>query len=184
MIRVLVFTVTGYLLLVLLGPLQTLLHIEMAGVDAPLIIVLYLAMAGRGGGLGGTRFSLATSGVDWTGGVVAVVLGYFSDVLGGGIKGLHCLTLAIVFLLANRAARKVYLAGTLPVVVVAFIASSVSSVIGLSIRWLGGVTPTVGSLTVLLAQAVLCALFGPPLMRLCRVIDARLARESPEHRML
>jgi len=184
MSRVLVFSLLGYLLLALLGPLQHLLRMDMVVLDAPLVLVLYLAMAGKGGGLGGTRFSLATGGIDWTGGLVAVVLGYISDVLGGGMKGLHCLTLIIVFLLAQRAARKVYLAGTLPVMVVTLMASLVSSMTGLCIRWMSGIPPTLGSLTVLLAQAVLCAVCAPWLMHLCRVVDARLARASAEHRML
>jgi rod shape-determining protein MreD len=164
----------------LLGPVQQLLRMDMVVFDVPLVIVLYLAMSGRGSGLGKARFSLTGGGVEWTGGLVAVTLGYISDVLGGGVKGLHCFALVVVFLLAHRAARKVYLAGALPVVVVTFFASLVASLLGLGIRWIGDVVPTLGSLMVILAQALLTAAVSPPLLRLCRIIDARLSGESAE----
>jgi rod shape-determining protein MreD len=180
MTRVLVFTLLGFVLVTLFGPVQQLLRMDLVVFDVPLVIVLYLAMSGRGSGLGQARFSLTDSGVDWTGGLVAVTLGYVSDVLGGGVKGLHCFTLVVVFLLAHRAARKVYLAGALPVVVVTFFASVVASFLGLGIRWIGDVSPTPGSLMVVLAQALLTAAVAPPMLRLCRLIDARLAGESAE----
>lgn len=176
MSRSLVFCLLGFVLLTLLGPLQHLFHMDMAILDAPLVIVLYLAMAGRATGLGWTRMRLSPSGIDWAGALTAVLLGYISDVLGGGIKGLHCFTMALLFLVAHRAARHVYLTGVVPIVLVTFGASVTASIVGLSVRWFAGIPPGIGSLKVLLAQAVLCAMFAPFLMRLCRIIDARLLR--------
>ena len=175
MSRVLVFSLLGFVLVTLLGPLQGLLGMEMVVVDAPLVIVLYLAMAGRGSGLGGMRYSFTGGGIDWTGGLVGVMLGYVTDVLGGGIKGLHCLTLVLVFLLAQRAARKVYLAGAMPIMLVTLVASLFSSLVGLGVRWFVGLRPTLGSLTVVVAQALLCAAVAPLLMRLCRTLDRWLS---------
>ena len=173
MSRVVIFTLVGFLVQTALGPVHQLLHMDMVVFDAPLVIVLYLAMAGRSGS-GAVRLSPAGAGVDWTGGVVALTLGYISDVMGGGVKGLHCLTLVVVFLLARRAARNVYLAGTLPVLSVTLIASLVASLLGVGARWFGGVTPTPGSLVVVFVQAVLTAGLAPPVLRLCRLLDTRL----------
>jgi rod shape-determining protein MreD len=182
MSRVAIFVLLGFALVTVLGPLQQLLRMDMVILDAPLIIVLYLAMAGSGTGLGGGR-RLSSGGIDWSGGLAGVLLGYICDVLGGGVKGLHCLTLVVVFLLAHRAARHVYLAGALPVVVVTFVASVFSSLLGLGVRWLGGVTPSLGSLTVMGAQAVLCAAFAPLMMQLCRFVDAKLAHRLAARRL-
>jgi len=175
MSRVAVFVLLGFALVTVLGPFQQLLRMDMVVLDAPLIIVLYLAMAGSGTGLGRARLGLSSGGIDWSGGLAGVLLGYICDVLGGGVKGLHCLTLVVVFLLAQRAARHVYLAGTLPVVLVTFAASIFCSLLGLGVRWLGGVAPSLGSLTVMGAQALLCAAFAPLMMQLCRFVDAKLA---------
>lgn len=180
MTRTLVFILLGFLLVTLMGPLQNLLGMEMVVLDVPLVVVLYLAMAGRGSGLGGKRYSFSGGSIDWTGGVVGVALGYVVDVMGGGLKGLHCLSLAVVFLLAQRAARKVYLAGRLPIMLVVLFASLFTSLLGLGVRWFAGIPPSAGSMTVALVQALLCAAAAPPLMRLFRFVDAKIAREGVE----
>lgn len=177
--RVLAFSLLGYVLLVALGPLQHLLGLEMVTLDAPLVIVLYLSTVGRGAGLGRT-YALPGPGVDWSGGLTGAILGYLSDVMAGGIKGLHCLSLVVVFLVARRAARQIYLSGALPVALVAFGAAAVAAAVGLAVRWAGGVAPTLGSATVTLGQAVLTACIAPPLMRLLRAIDVRLLRKPIE----
>lgn len=182
MSRILVFTAVGFLLLIVMGSLQELLGMGMVVLDVPLIIVLYMAMSGPGAGLARRvpRSSLGGQGADLSGGVTGLLLGYISDVLGGGIKGLHCFTLALMFLLSRRAARHVYLTGPVSSVVVTFVASLVACAIGLGIRWIGGVTPTLGSLMVLLAQAVLNAAAAHPLLKLLHFIDNKLAGESAE----
>ena len=175
MTRVLVFSLLGFLLVTILGALQAVFGMEMVVVDAPLVIVLYLAMSDRPGSQ--QRSTLHSEGIDWSGGVVGVVLGYIVDVMGGGIKGLHCLVLALMFLVCRRAARQVYLTGVLSSIMVTFSASALSSLMGLAIRWLGGIGPNVGSVTTLLAQAILTAIIAPPLLRLLRIVDRGLSRE-------
>lgn len=115
------------------------------------------------------------------GGVTGLLLGYICDVLGGGIKGLHCFTLALMFLLCRRAARHVYLTGPLSSVVVTFAASLVAALVGLIIRWIGDIPPTVDTVTtVMLPQAVLNAAVAHPLLKLLHAIDNKLAGERAE----
>jgi cell shape-determining protein MreD len=178
--RVLVFSLLGLLLITLTGPLQRLLGLELVVLDVSLVTVLYMAMAGRGVGVArqSPRNMLwGSGGIDWTGGLIGFILGYVTDVLGGGVKGIHCLTMSLVFLLALWAARHVYLAGTLSVVVVSFIASLCASAIGLAIRWATGVPPALTTLPTVISQAVLVAVAAPLLMRLYRLIDLKLARD-------
>lgn len=182
MTRVLLFSLLGLLLITLLGPLQRYFNLEVVVLDVPLITVLYMAMAGRGAGVSRQppRVTLSTGGVDWSGGITGFILGYVTDVLGGGPKGIHCLSLTLTFLVSLWLARHVYLAGTLSVVAVAFLASVVTSVFAVTIRWATGVAPGLATLTVVLSQAVLCAALAPALMRLFRYVDAKLSRDPAE----
>ncbi len=100
--------------------------------------------------------------------------------LSGGIKGLHCFTLALMFLLFRRAASHVYLTGPFSSVVVTFFASLVAGLVGLGIRWIAEVPPSLGSLMVVLAQAVLNAVAAHPLLKLLHFVDNKLSRESAE----
>lgn len=176
MTRVLVFSLLGFLSLIVLGPVQELLALDHVVVDVPLIIVIYLAMSERGLHYG--RFN--TGSIDWSGGVTAFILGYISDVMGSGTKGLHCLGLAVVFLFCRRAARQVYLAGSLSAFLVALVSSLGTSLLTLGIRWLLGVPPTLGSLTIVLVQALVCAAIAPLLIRGLRFVDQRVVRDSTE----
>ena len=180
MTRVLVFTLLGYLLMVLVGPLQDLLGMDMVVLDVPLIIVVYMAMADRVTAYGRliSRSGISTSRIIWSGGVTALLLGYMVDVLGGGVKGLHCLTLTIVFLACRRAARHVYLAGTMSTLTVTFTASISASILGIGLLWITGQQPGLGNLTVAAIQALLCAAVAPALIKLMRAIDGRLLREA------
>lgn len=182
MTRVLVFTLIGFLFVVLMGSLQELFGMGMVVLDVPLIIVLYMAMSGPGTGLARRRprSSLSGQGPDMAGGITGLLLGYTCDVLSGGIKGLHCFTLALMFLLFRRAASHVYLTGPFSSVVVTFFASLVAALVGLGIRWIAEVPPSLGSLMVVLAQAVLNAVAAHPLLKLLHFVDNKLSRESAE----
>lgn len=177
--RVLAFTLLGFLLLSLLGPLQELFGLDLVVLDVPLIIVVYLAMSARGPGFSRvlSRSTLSTERIDWSGGWTALLLGYTTDVLGGGFKGLSALTLALVFLVCRRAGRHVYLSSTLSAVVVISSTSFGASLFGLTVRWAAGIQPTLGSLSVAGFQALLCAAAGPPLLRLLRAVDQWLLRD-------
>lgn len=180
MTRVLVFTLLGFALMVVLGPFQVLLGMDMVLLDVPLIIVVYMAMADRVTAYGRliSRSGISSSRIDWSGGLTAVILGYMTDVLGGGIKGIHCLTLAVVFLACRRAARHVYLAGTMSTIVVTFTASAAASLLTIGILWLTDQRPGPGLLSVAGIQALLNALVSPALIKILRTIDGRLLRES------
>ena len=180
MTRVLVFTLLGYLLMALLGPVQILLGMNMVVLDVPLIIVVYMAMADRVTAYGRliSRSGISSSRIDWSGGLTALLLGYAADVLGGGIKGIHCLTMALVFLACRRAARHVYLAGTMSTIVVTVTASLAASLFGIGILWATDQRPGLGSLSVAGIQALLNALAAPALIKILRTIDGRLLGES------
>jgi hypothetical protein len=178
MTRVLTFAVVGLLLMTVLGPLQRYLALEMVVVDVPLITVLYMVMAGRGVGLPRKpkpSILAPSGGIDWTGGLTGFLLGYMADLLGGGPKGIHCLSMGLIFLFGLWAARHVYLAGTFSVVLITVVASLLTSLIGLTIHWAMGTAPSLATLAVIGLQAVLCGIVAPLLMRLFRFVDAKLA---------
>jgi hypothetical protein len=181
--RALVYTLLGFAAVTVLGPVQDLLHMDMVVLDVPLIIVLYLAMADRGavfGRLPPSRISLFRGGIDWTVGLTCFALGYITDVLGGGWKGIHCLTFVLLFLLSRLAARHVFLAGLVSTIVVAFVASLVASLFALLVRALAGVPPGLGTIGIVGAQAATTGILAPFVMRLLRAVDQRLAREPGE----
>jgi len=180
--RTVVFSSLGFLALILMGPLQGLVGLDMVVLDLPLIIVIYMAMADRTAGL--TRLSrggsFGTGRPGWAGGLTALILGYLTDVMGGGIKGIHCFTLAAVFLVCRRAASQVYLAGAMSSFLVTLGSSLGASVLGLGLLWIVGQRPGLGSLTVAVLQAILVAALAPLVIRGLRVIDLRLMRERTE----
>ena len=185
MTRVLVFSLVGYLAMVLLGPLQDMLAMDLVVLDVPLIIVIYLAMADRVTSYGRliSRSGISPARIDWSGGLTALILGYITDVLGGGIVGLHCLILAAVYLGCRRAARHVFLAGNRSAIFVTFITSICASAFGLGILWIVGQRPSLGYLPVAGVQALLCAVVAPGLIKILRTIDGRLLKELPTGRI-
>jgi rod shape-determining protein MreD len=179
--RILVFSLTGFLLITLLGSLERMLGLEFVAVDVPLVAVLYMALAGRGAGYSRPhRSSLLHGGIDWSGGVTGVVLGYVTDVMGGGVKGIHALTMALLYLLTLWVSRHIYLAGNLSVIVVTFVSSAIASALAVAIRWLTGVPPSLATIALIASQAVLCAAVAPLLMKLFRFIDSKLSRDASE----
>ncbi len=185
--RVVVFVSLGYLLIVLLGPLSHFLGMQFAQIDVALIIVLHVAMVDRRGG--GSRsvssMSLASHRLLDVGGVVtALLLGYLTDLLGAGLKGLQSFGLSAVFLVSRALAHQIYMAGTISQFLVTFVSSLVSSLFILGLRWIVGVTPGLAMISVILAQAALTAVFAPLLMRLLRFLDARLWQDSKESGVL
>ena len=53
--------------------------------------------------------------------MTGVLLGYITDVMGGGVKGIHSLAMALVYLLTIWVSRHVYLAGNISVILATFI---------------------------------------------------------------
>lgn len=182
MTRILVFVLVCWFLMILLGPLYRYLYIDHAFINLGLISMIYLSIAGRGTGYNRpiTQTYLLSGGIDPSGGIAGIALGYIRDVLGGGLKGIHCLSMAILYLFSLWLARQVYLAGTLSIVIVTFLASLFTSLIEIILRWIGGVDPSWGTLMIMGLQAIFTAATAPILMRLFRWIDNRLARDSAD----
>jgi cell shape-determining protein MreD len=103
--------------------------------------------------------------------------------MGGGLRGVHALTLVLIFFLARRAARRVYLAGTLSPLVVVFVASMLSFIIGLIVRWALQVPFSgAGIIGLASAQSLLNATLAYPMLRLFWAVDNLLSREHRERR--
>jgi cell shape-determining protein MreD len=182
MIRIFIFSLVGFLLMTILGPLQTLLGFHLVVLDIPLLIVLYMSIGSRGSGFirPSSRFTLFPGGIDWSGGITGLFLGYMCDVMGGGAKGIHSLIMVVIFLVSLWAARHVYLGGTLSVSIIVFLASLIATSMGVLGRWIMGVQPSPATITFILVQSLLCAAVAPVLMILLRYIDGKLSSRSSE----
>lgn len=174
--RFVVFVLLGFLLMTLLGPLTHALGLELATIDVALIIVLHLAMVDRRGGVfrPSARMGVESGLLDVGSVVTALLLGYLTDLFGGGIKGLHSFGLAAIFLASRLMARQIYMAGAISQFLVTLAASLASSVLVLLLRWALGITPGPSMIVVVLAQAALTAAAAPLLMWILRALDLRL----------
>ena len=85
MSRSIVFTLLGFFLLVVAGPILNLLDAQMVTIDAPVIIVLYMALVDRRPGFVRRRdgLSLFSGGIELPGAMTSLALGYLADLLGG-----------------------------------------------------------------------------------------------------
>lgn len=182
MTRALLCCLVGFLLLTIIAPLQQALGMEQVGVDVSLIIVLHVAMVDTRGGVyrSVSRHGLSRNLLDLPGVVTALLLGYVTDVLAGGLRGVHSLTLGALFLISRMVARQVYMAGAVSQILVTLVASLAASTVALFIRWMIGVPPGIGIVPVVAGQAIATGVAAPVLMRLLRVIDARLSTERTD----
>lgn len=180
MSRTIVFTLLGFFLLVIAGPVLNLLDAQMVTIDAPVIIVLYMALVERRPGFARRRdgLRLFSGGIELPGAVTALTLGYVADLLGGGIKGMHCLGLSVLYLVGCAASRHVALVGALSQCLVTLGSSLLVAVVALLVRWATGTPPGSAMVAVVFGQAALTAAMAPVLMKLLRFLDDKLARDS------
>lgn len=107
--RVAAFILLGYALMVLVSALGALSPVRLPLPEIGLLVVLYLGLSARG--------PLPTHlGV-------ALLLGYFTDVLGGAPRGLHALSLAVMMLVARGASSRLLVARRWQEVLVTLLAS-------------------------------------------------------------
>jgi cell shape-determining protein MreD len=172
----LAFSLLGFVLLCILGPLHRLLGTEIAAIDLALVIVVYLATKTDDRSV---LNSLRPAGAIDPAIVIAVlVIGYFCDLLGGGTKGLHAFSLSAVYLVGRLLSEHLYLSGVFPQIVVTFFAAIGSSLIVVLLRSITGSVPTVELMAMLAVQALVTGLFAPPMFRLLNWMDRRLAGQD------
>lgn len=177
MTRALVFTLLGFVLMTVTTPLLRVIGFDLLGIDVATIVVVYLSLNGdRRATLGSA--SLLRVDIGMPGALAALVLGYLADLLGGGVKGATSLALAVIYLIGRVMSRQVAISGALSASLVTFAATLAVSIIPTLVRWLGGVPPSLVLVALLLGQGVLTAVVAPALMRLLRLIEAKLSRES------
>ncbi|MCC6750752.1 MAG: hypothetical protein IT371_24055 [Deltaproteobacteria bacterium] len=186
MSRLVFYALLSFLALTALTPIYRLFGLESVQVDVPLLVVLHLAFVDRRGAGQMAQGTLGRFGgrLDGASVLCVLLLGYLTDLLGGGMKGIHLFSLALVYLAGCMLARQVYVAGALSAAVIAAFASVASSLTALVVRWATGVPPSLGVLTVVLGQAALTAVFAPPLLRLLAFGEQRLSRKSVERSTL
>jgi hypothetical protein len=174
--RALLTVAVGFVLMVVMGALLRSFGLMQVSIDVALILVLYTAMVDRRGQSFRSASSLSGAPALFDGPSVAVALalGYFADLLGGGVKGVFALSLALVFVGGRALTRHVFLVGPVAQIFFTFVASVATSLVVLGLRWLTDVSPEWGILFVLLAQATLTAIAAPFLMGGLRWLDARL----------
>ncbi|GIW42522.1 MAG: hypothetical protein KatS3mg076_3099 [Candidatus Binatia bacterium] len=108
----------------------------------------------------------------------AFAVGYLQDAFSGNVLGLHAFALSAVFLSVYFAARQLWVENPLSQVFLFFVASVEKSLLVLLLTglFLSAVAGAASLLTLALWQAVLAALFGPPLLFLL----GRLFPDLPE----
>jgi rod shape-determining protein MreD len=89
MSRAILFLVAGFALLLVQASLRQLLPVVALVPDPVLLVVLYLGLTPRQSA--------------WVGAVVAILLGYFTDLLGAAPKGLHSFVYVLLFYAARGA---------------------------------------------------------------------------------
>lgn len=161
MTRYVIHTLLVFLLLVLQAPVLQVSGLSAWSLDVGLLTVLYLAAT-----------SPRTPGF-----VTAVVIGFAVDsVTPGGVLGLNMEIMGIMYLVAMGLAARVHLLRTLPLLVVAFVCSLMSTLLFFlfSILFDRDFSQYGSVLLWAVPHAVITAMLGPLLFRLLGAIDERL----------
>ncbi|MCB9556699.1 MAG: hypothetical protein H6707_11395 [Deltaproteobacteria bacterium] len=172
MMRVLLFCLFGFVALILAGTLTT----TELRIGVPIVIVLYCAASPqRRVSATDVRGSLLSA----DGVAVALVLGYLSDLLGGGSPGVESFSLASVYVVAAFAGRVfalrrmsgMVIASFLAVLAVHFVSASLSAMLGY---------PVQGVWRLALPSGVVTALLAPLVVRGLRWIEQRFGQQHEQ----
>lgn len=160
----------SYLLILVIGAVWRLLPIQSMP-DVVALVAAYLGLTAR------DRLAPAMLG--------AVILGYLADLLGGTPKGMIALTAAVVCVVAHVVHRRLLVRGFPATITFAFFTGLAAGVFVLILRALYGLMPAGlwADLGVLIGSAVMTALIGPLVFRMCRLIDTRFARSYRDRDM-
>jgi len=162
MSRAIFFLVTGFLLVVVQSTLRQLVPAISLVPDPALLLVLYLGLTPRQSA--------------WIGAILAIVLGYLTDLLGVAPKGLHAVVYVVLFYLSRGAQVRLLTRGWIFEVWFCGLAAFVGALLVLLGRAVAA--PTVGVTGVLVAvlQAVATGLTAPVVFSVGRRIDRWTSR--------
>ena len=162
MSRAIFFLVTGFLLVVVQSTLRQLVPAISLVPDPALLLVLYLGLTPRQSA--------------WIGAILAIVLGYLTDLLGVAPKGLHAVVYVVLFYLSRGAQVRLLTRGWIFEVWFCLLAAFVGALLVLLGRAVAA--PTVGVTGVLVAvlQAVATGLTAPVVFSVGRRIDRWTSR--------
>jgi rod shape-determining protein MreD len=162
MSRAILFVLAGFLLIIVQSTLRQLLPAVALVPDPALLLVLYLGITPRQSA--------------WIGAILAIVLGYFTDLFGAAPKGLHSLVYVILFYLSRGAQIRLLTRGWIFEVWFCLLAAFVGGLLVLLGRAVA--TPTLGvrGVLVAVAQAVATAITAPVVFSIGRRIDRYTSR--------
>ena len=171
--RVLAQVVAYFLVAVLLGALWRVTPFEVVAPDVALLFVLYFGVTAARATLPEATFA-------------AIVIGYLHDVLAGAPRGEGAIILGAICILCRLTTARLLVRGRLFIAGFAFIGSLAAALISVFIRvtFDAPVGRFLAELITAGEAAALTALFAPPVFRLCRWIDAKLARTQREREAL
>jgi rod shape-determining protein MreD len=168
MSRAILFIVVGFGLLITQSSLRQIVPAVALVPDPVLLLVLYLGLTPRQGA--------------WVGAILAIVLGYFTDLLGSAPKGLHSLVYVLLFYAARIAQVRLLTRGWIFEVWFCFFAAFLGGFLVMLGRALA--TPAVGVRGYLVAvlQAVATAATAPVVFFIGRRLDRWTSRvpDGPE----
>lgn len=169
--RALGLLAVAYLGLLLFAALPTLFPGLLPMPDVSLLVTLHAGLSCRlPGGATVTMRDPGPAAVAAFG----VCLGYLTDLLGGGPKGLHALGLALLMLLLRGAATRLLVRGWVLVMAFVFVAAVLFGVLLYGLRAWAEPGESLLPLRALVYQALATALCAPLLFSLLRRVDARV----------
>jgi rod shape-determining protein MreD len=172
-LRILAQVAAYFVLAVLLGALWRITPFEVVAPDVALLFVLYIGITAARATLPEATFA-------------ALVIGYLHDVLAGAPRGAGAIVLGAVCILCRLATARLLVRGRLFIGGFAFV-GSLAAALGTVFVRVTFDAPVGGfgaELITALEAAAMTALFAPPVLRLCRWIDAKLARTQREREAL
>jgi rod shape-determining protein MreD len=162
MSRAILFLLAGFLLLLLQSTLRQLLPVVALVPDPALLLVLYLGLTPRQSA--------------WVGAILAIVLGYLTDLLGAAPKGLHALVYVLLFYASRGAQVRLLTRGWIFEVWFCGLAAFVGGVLVVLGRAVAAPQVGVRGILVAVVQAVATGLTAPVVFSIGRRIDRWTSR--------
>jgi rod shape-determining protein MreD len=165
--RAILFTLVGFFLLVIQASLRQLVPMVALVPDPALLLVLYLGLTPRQSA--------------WIGAILAIILGYLTDLLGAAPKGLHALVYVLLFYASRGAQVRLLTRGWIFEVWFCLLAAFVGGFLVMLGRALSAPTVGVSGYLVAVLQAVATAATAPVVFFIGRRLDRWTSRVPDGH---